>query len=124
HLRRGTTRRKRSSKRARQEALGAAGERKGGRAARLKFSRISQKGTGPCRLRVAAANTEHRTLNIDLRIRPSELDACSRTLSELDVGCSSFAFATARQASACHAEAFGVGGLGVFPHKYRTELQS
>ena len=29
------------------------------------------------------------------------------------VECSSFAFATARQVSACHAEAFGVGGLDV-----------
>src|SRR5437016_780408 len=31
----------------------------------------------------------------------------------LDVGRSSFALATARQVSACRAEAFGVGGLGV-----------
>ena len=31
----------------------------------------------------------------------------------LDFGSSSFAFATARQVSACHAEAFGVGGFGV-----------
>jgi hypothetical protein len=32
----------------------------------------------------------------------------------LDVGRSSFAFATARQVSACHAEAFGVGAFDVF----------
>jgi hypothetical protein len=31
----------------------------------------------------------------------------------LDVECSSFAVATARQVSACHAEAFGVGGLDI-----------
>ena len=37
------------------------------------------------------------------------------SLSELDVERSSFAFATARQVDACHAEAFGVGGFGRGP---------
>ena len=53
----------------------------------------------------------------------ASFDLCSLT-STLGIGLqlvehygserrSSFAFATARQVSACHAEAFGVGGFGV-----------
>src|SRR5436309_15845772 len=42
-----------------------------------------------------------------------------RSLRRRRVECSSFAFATARQVSACHAEAFGVGGLGVFLNRCR-----
>jgi len=37
----------------------------------------------------------------------------SDPLSNFDIGRSSIAFATARRVSACHAEAFGVGGLNV-----------
>src|SRR5947207_6886160 len=43
-------------------------------------------------------------------LRPFGLNAAPL---QLGVGRSSFALATARQMSACRAEAFGVGGLGV-----------
>src|SRR2546428_11419386 len=46
------------------------------------------------------SNAQHRTSNPE-------------SISPLTVECSSFAFATARQVGACHAEAFGVGGLSV-----------